>query len=110
MIVVADGDLARNEVSQRTGEPQALGFEPFSRYTFANADLLVNMVAFLADENGLVSTRVKEVKLRPLDKKKMESERTYWQLVNVVLPLLVILVLGVARHYWRKRKYASATV
>ena len=110
MIVVADGDLARNEVSQRTGEPQALGYEPFSRYTFANADLLVNMVAFLADENGLVSTRVKEVKLRPLDKKKMESERTYWQLVNVVLPLLVILALGVARHYWRKRKYASATV
>ncbi|MFN5170336.1 MAG: gliding motility-associated ABC transporter substrate-binding protein GldG [Cyclobacteriaceae bacterium] len=110
MVVVADGDLARNEISQRTGEPQPLGYEPFSRYTFANADLLVNTVAYLADENGLIASRAKEVKLRPLDKKKIESEKAFWQLVNVALPLLLVLVLGVVRHFWRKRRYASVTL
>ena len=110
MVVVADGDLARNEISQRTGEPQPLGYEPFSRYTFANADLLVNTVAYLADENGLIASRAKEVKLRPLDKKKIESEKAFWQLVNVALPLLLVLVLGVVRHFWRKRRYSSVTL
>src|SRR5690606_8465134 len=40
LIVVSDGDLARNEVNRRTGEPLPLGFEPFANYTFANQDLL----------------------------------------------------------------------
>lgn len=107
IIVIADGDLARNDVNPKTGNPQQLGFDPFSKYTFSNQDLLMNMVAFLADEKGLINVRNKEVKLRPLDKEKIRTSRTYWQAVNLAAPLLVLIFFGVVRAFWRKKKYAA---
>ncbi len=106
LIVVADGDLARNEINRRDGKPQTLGYDPVSQYTFANQDLLMNMVAYLTDENGLIHVRSKEVKIRPLDKEKIKNDRTYWQMVNIMLPLVVLIAFGFVRAYMRKLKYA----
>lgn len=107
LIVIADGDIARNDINPRTGQPQQLGLDPFSNYTFANQDLLQNIVAFLADEKGLINVRSKEVKIRPLDKEKIRTNRTYWQMINLILPLIVLVLFGIARAYFRKKKYAS---
>jgi len=106
MIVVADGDLVRNDVNPRDGNPQQLGLDPFSQYTFANQDLLMNMVAYLVDENGLIKARNKEVKVRPLDKEKVRVERAFWQFLNLGLPLIVLIIFGVIRSYWRKVRYS----
>ncbi len=106
IIIVADGDIARNDINPRENKPQQLGYDPFSRYTFANQDLLLNMVAYLTDENGLIKARNKEVKIRPLDKEKIRNERTYWQLVNLVLPLVVLVAMGLLLTYLRKARYA----
>jgi ABC-2 type transport system permease protein len=107
LIVIADGDLAANVVTPRTGQPQPLGFDPFTNYTFANRDLLMNAVAFLVDDNGMISARNKEVKIRPLDKNKIKDEHTQWQIVNVALPVLVMLLYGAGRAYWRKRRFGN---
>lgn len=107
IIVVADGDVARNDVNPRTGQPQQLGFDPISSYTFANENLLMNMVAYLVDENGLISSRSKEIKIRPLNKTKVQEERAFWQMVNLILPLLMLFAFGLIRTYFRKRKYSS---
>lgn len=105
IIVVADGDLARNDVNPRDQSPQPLGLDPFTQYTFSNQDLLLNMVAFLVDENGLIKARNKEVKVRPLDKGRVQNERIRWQVINLVSPLVVLVMFGLSRSYWRKRKY-----
>lgn len=105
IIVVADGDLARNDVNPRDRNPQPLGLDPFTQYTFSNQDLLMNMVAFLLDENGLIKARNKEVKVRPLDKGRIQTERIRWQMINLVSPLIALVMFGLARTYWRKRKY-----
>lgn len=107
LIVVADGDLARNETDPRTGQPLPLGLDPYTNYTFANGDLLMNMVAYLVDENGLIRARNKEIRLRPLDREQIAAEKLKWQLINLVLPLVVLAVFGVVRSYFRKRKFAS---
>jgi len=106
IIVVADGDLARNDVNPRDGNPQQLGLDPFSQYTFANQDLLMNMVAYLVDENGLIKARNKEVRVRPLDKEKVRVERAFWQFLNLGLPLIVLIIFGIIRSYWRSVKYS----
>jgi gliding-associated putative ABC transporter substrate-binding component GldG len=98
MIVVADGDIARNDVNPREGNPLPLGFDPITQYTFANQDLLMNMVAYLTDEGGLINARNKEVKIRPLDKEKIKNERNFWQVVNLVLPLVALLIFAMARN------------
>ena len=105
LIVVADGDIARNDVNPRDRNPQVLGYDPFTKYTFANQDLLLNMVAYLTDEGGLINARNKEVKIRPLDKEKIKDERNFWQVTNVGLPLVALLIFGMVRTYLRKLKY-----
>lgn len=107
IVVIADGDLVRNEVNPRSGQPQALGFDPFTNYTFANRDLVMNILAYLTNDNGLIQARSKEVKIRPLDKDKIVHDRLFWQVVNIGAPLLLLVLFGVARAYWRKNKFAK---
>ncbi len=106
LIVVSDGDVARNEVNTRTGQPQPLGFDPFNNYTFANQDLLLNMISFLIDENGLIRARNKEIKIRPLDREQASAEKIKWQIINLILPLVLLIIYGIVRFYWHKRKFA----
>ena len=107
LIVIADGDIARNDVNPRTGQPQSLGYDPFTKYTFANQDLLMNSLAFLTNENGLIRARNKEIKIRPLDRDKAQAELLKWRFINLVLPLLLLCGYGVIRSMLRKRRYAS---
>ncbi len=110
MIVVGDGDIARNEVSSRSGQSRELGFDAFSGYTFANKDLLMNMVAFLSDEGGLINARSKDIKIRPLDKERIKNERMMWQVINVALPVLLVIGIGMVKVFLRKRKYTRFVI
>lgn len=107
IILVADGDIAKNDVNPRENKPQQLGFDPLSRYTFANQDLLLNMVGYLTDENGLIKARNKEVKIRPLDKTKIRDNRSYWQVLNIALPLFILVAIGLLLTFLRKRTYTG---
>ena len=106
IVVISDGDFVRNEINSQTGEPRALAYDPVFNVTFANQDFMLNLISDLTQENGIINARTKELKIRPLNKARIDSEKTYWQTINLVLPILVMLVLGVLLTYYRKRKYA----
>jgi gliding-associated putative ABC transporter substrate-binding component GldG len=106
VIVIGDGDIFRNDINPRNRKPQQLGFDPFSEYVFANQDLLLNMIAFLADENGLITARNREVRLRPLNKEKIRTERAQWQMINLGAPIIFLVVFGALLRYLRWKKYA----
>ena len=106
MIVVADGDVARNDFQKSTGEIFPLGYDKYTKQTFANQTFLVNCVNYLLDDEGMLQLRSREVKLRLLDKKKINLHRTKWQVINVLLPFLVIICFAAIQFYIRKRKYA----
>jgi ABC-2 type transport system permease protein len=106
LIIFADGDLVRNDVNQRTNQPQQLGYDQFTRYTFANEQLLMNAVTYLVNTSGLITARNKEVKIRPLNKEKIRLEKTKWQFINLVVPILFIVAYGIVRAMLRKRKYS----
>ncbi|MFD2515257.1 gliding motility-associated ABC transporter substrate-binding protein GldG [Pontibacter locisalis] len=103
--VFSDGDLVRNEVNPRTGQAYELGFDRFNNITFANKELAMNTVHYLLDAEGLINVRNKEIQLRPLDKLRVREEKTYWQLLNLGAPILLLVLFGVARYYMRKRRY-----
>ncbi len=105
IIVFSDGDIPRNEIDKRNGQPLPLGYDQLSQQTFSNKDFVMNALAYLIDENGLISSRNKEITLRPLDKFRAQDEKLSWQLINMVLPVAVIIGFGMFRFWWRKRKY-----
>ena len=106
LVVIADGDVARNEINPRTGQAQPLGFDPLSNYTFANEDLLMNLMAWLTDETGLITVRDKEIRIRPLDRARATQEKTKWQALNLTLPVVIVVVFGVVRAWLRRKKFA----
>ncbi|HHB77640.1 MAG TPA: gliding motility-associated ABC transporter substrate-binding protein GldG [Saprospiraceae bacterium] len=108
MIVISDGDLIRNEADYRSNTSLPLGVNRFEKtgITYANKDFILNAVEYLLEDKGIISARSKDVKLRLLDTVKAEKEKTKWQLFNIVLPLVLLLIGGFLFNYLRKRRYA----
>lgn len=104
LVVIADGDLIRNELELEKGNPLALGVDPYSKTTYANEMLVMNLMDYLMDEDGLIETRAKEVKIRPLDRVKVRQERTKWQVINLVVPIVLLVLFGMVKIGWRKRQ------
>lgn len=106
MIVVADGDIATNQVSQQYG-PLPMGFNFYTNYTFSNKEFFDNCLEYLVNPSGILETRAKSYTLRLLDLKKVKEQKSTWQFVNIALPVLIIILFGFAYQQVRKRKYAT---
>lgn len=110
MIVVGDGDIIRNKVdSKNETYPLGLGFMPDGKEGFkykGNSEFLLNAVNYLCGDEALMNLRMRELKLRLLDKPKIQTERAKWQLINVVSPIFIILLFAFALIFIRKRKYS----
>ena len=107
LIVFSDGDLIINELDPESGEPLALGVEPFTKTTYANEQFILNILDYMVDDLGLIETRSREVKIRPLDKVKLKNERTRMQIINLVLPIILILLIGGSKWYIRRNMFAK---
>ena len=107
MIVVADGDIIRNQIDIRRKMPLALGFDQFTGNTYANKEFIENCISYLVDGEGLIDIRSRELKIRLLDTAKIAKERTKWQLVNTLVPIGSIIALGFVMAFIRKRKYSK---
>jgi len=107
MIVVADGDVARNDVQRSNGQVFPLGFDRNTQYIYGNKTFLLNCMNYLLDDQAMLQLRAREVKLRLLDKEKVSAGRSKWQLINIGLPLVSIAVLAFIQAWWRQRKYSK---
>lgn len=105
MLVIADGDVIKNQVTR--GRPQDLGFDIATKRQYGNKEFLLNSVNYLLDNNGLINIRSKELKLAFLNTEKVIAEKSYWQLINIGLPLAILAIFGVVFAYIRKRKFAK---
>lgn len=110
IIVVADGDMILN-AADKNG-PLPMGINRYTsgtqyEYQFANKDFLQNCLDYLINPSGLAEAKAKDYTLRLLDTKKIEAEKTTWQLVNIALPILLVFLFAVIYQWWRKRKYTK---
>ena len=107
MIVISDGDVIRNDIQYATLTPSPLGYDKYMKKTFANKTFILNCVNYLCDGADFLNLRSRDVQLRTLDRKKIKNESGKWKTINVVVPILSIVVLGIILIWLRKRKYTS---
>jgi gliding-associated putative ABC transporter substrate-binding component GldG len=105
MLVVADGDIAANSFDTKNQVPNPLGYNAFMKYTFANKDFMMNAIEYMLDDKGVIEARSKEVKLRLLDDVRLKKEKTFWQFINVAIPLILVALFGLIFNYLRKKRY-----
>jgi len=104
MIVIADGDFITSERNPN-GETLPTGFYRPTKETFANQQFLMNSIEYLLDNKGLLDSRTREVKLRLLDSGRVKANKSFWQLLNIVLPILLVLVFGGIYNFLRRRRF-----
>ena len=105
MIVIADGDLIKNQL--RNGQPLELGYDKWTNSSYGNKEFLINCTNFLLDDTGLINIRNKKVTIPVLDVEKIAEKRTKWQLLNIGLPVALTLLFGLGFGYFRKHKYSA---
>ena len=105
MIVIADGDIAKNEVNAQ-GQPLTLGYYRFTGEYFGNKDFLLNSIDYLTGFTKHLETRSKTVKLRLLNNEKVKAERLKWQLINTLVPIGLLISFGLLFNFIRNRKFA----
>ena len=106
-IFLSDADIIKNDVNEERGEFFALGYDKYTRRIYANKDFLLNCVNYLLDDSGLLEVRAKEFKIRLLDRTKTTKEKNKWQVINIVLPILFIVILGFALMFTRKKLFGK---
>ena len=108
MIFISDGALIANKVTFSGGKyiPLPLGYDKVTNITYGNKEFLVNSINYLCDDSGLMLLRSRTMQMRLLDKVKLREEKTFWQLVNVLLPVLISLSGGLAFSFMRRRRYS----
>lgn len=104
MIVISDGDIGKNQILK--GQPFDLARDKWTNQQFGNKDFLLNAVDYLLDDAGLLKLRNKSLKIKMLDKQKAYKERTFWQFLNLILPLILLFAFGLTFNFLRKRKYS----
>ena len=111
MIVIGDGDLIRNQVSS-DGKVYPLGYDKFASkqfsapVEFANKKFFLNCVDYLCDDNNLIEVRSKEVILRLLDKGKIKKDKLFWQSLNMIFPIFMIMIFGLLNAFYRRKRWA----
>ena len=110
IIVVGDGDMVLNSVVK--GNPIPMGMNVYTYGTqaqvpFANKDFLQNCLDYLVNENGLSEAKAKDYVVRLLDNKKTEEQKTFWQIINIAVPIIIVLLFAIVFQWLRKRKYTK---
>ena len=105
MVVVSDGDIIKNQMDR--GRPLELGFDKWTNTFYGNKEFLLNTVNYLLDDNGLINIRSKKIAIPFLDPQKTAEKRGQWQMLNLLLPLVLLALFGIIFFYFRKKKYTQ---
>ncbi|MFC4872668.1 gliding motility-associated ABC transporter substrate-binding protein GldG [Negadavirga shengliensis] len=108
IVVAGDGNLVKSLIDPQYHEPMPLGLDPYTDAVSSNREFLQNAMQYLTDPDGIIATRNKQFKIRPLNRIKARNQQTFWQVINILLPVAIIVAGGSIRMYIRKRKYTGS--
>ncbi len=107
VLVIGDSDVFQSQRSLADGSPLSIGEDPFNQITYANRLFLRNLVQYLNDPEGIIMTRTRSFKIRPLNKVKVAEQKSFWQLINVAGPVVLLVIIGALVSMNRRRVYSK---
>lgn len=107
MIVISDGDIIKNFVNRETKQIMPLGYDRYTREFYGNKDFIMNCINYLCEDSGMMTARNRSFKIRLLDKVKVKAEKTKWQFINTIIPLLLLVAFGFIWNFIRKKKFTK---
>jgi ABC-type uncharacterized transport system involved in gliding motility auxiliary subunit len=93
-----------NQVSDKIG-PLPMGTNKYTKVGYANKDFFLTCSEYLANNDNVLEAKAKDYTLRLLDVKKVEEQKSSWQLINILVPVILVCLFAVFYQWLRKRKY-----
>jgi gliding-associated putative ABC transporter substrate-binding component GldG len=103
-VFISDGDVIKNQI--QSGKPLELGFDRYTGLTYGNKTFLLNTVNYMLGDEDLVKIRSKSIQLDALDLNQLEDQKLNWQIFNLLIPVLSVLIFGGLFIWRRKKKYS----
>lgn len=109
MIVVSDGDVARNNIQSTPDGLMYLpvGYDRVTQQMHGNRDFVVNSLLYLTDDEGIMSLRRRQLGLRLLNRVSAEQSYALYATLNTVLPLVLFALLGLLFILLNRKRYAK---
>lgn len=107
MIVVADGDIIRNQLHYAQGYPLALGYDQWTEQTFGNKKFILNAIDYLTEGSELITIRSRELQLRMLDNTYLKNNQMKWKVINVAIPPLLVIIFGIIYFFIRRKRFTA---
>ena len=104
ILVVADGDIIKNDIDSKNNIPLELGFDKWTSKYYDNKSFLQNALNYLLDDTEFLSLRNKKVQLAFLDKQKVAESVNSWQIKVFVYPLLLLILVMLSVLYFYRKK------
>ncbi|WP_158859646.1 gliding motility-associated ABC transporter substrate-binding protein GldG [Lunatibacter salilacus] len=105
VMVVGDGSFIKSMSDPVSGETLPLGQDPIGELQLANREFLQHTMQYLSDPDGIIASRTKQFQIRPLNRVKVTNQKTFWQFINIGMPIFLIIAIGWGGQVWRKRRY-----
>ena len=103
MIIISDGYFINNQFFK--GNKLPVGFDKHTGKQYGNGDFILNCIDYLLDNEVFIKIRSKNIDLRLLNTQKIKSEKQYWQILNILIPIIFVLIIGLTLFVVRKRKH-----
>ena len=114
IIIVSDGDIVLNDVV-KGNQPIPMGMNPYTfgsqrEFPFANRDFVKNSLEYLIDMSNLSESKSKDYTVRLLDTKRVNNEEQKWQLINILIPAIFVILFGLIFQAIRKKKFTTGKI
>ena len=107
LLVVGDSECTLSEKHPRTEEWLDIGMYWPERMQYGNLDFLLQALEYFFEEEGVILSRNRRIKYRPLNKSRITASKSWWQGINLLFPLGCVALIGLVRMLWRRKCYAS---
>jgi ABC-2 type transport system permease protein len=74
---------------------------------FGNGNFVLNAINYLAGDEQWLELRNRQLTLRLLDKVKVAEQRLQWQLINMLVPLLLLITFSAVYQLVRRKHYVK---
>lgn len=105
MIVISDGDIIKNAFNYRQNYPYPLGYDKYTNTMYANKTFILNAINYLCGDEDYMESRSREIKIRKLNVAQIKENRLAYQVINIVVPIVIVIIGGVAILLIRKNRY-----
>jgi gliding-associated putative ABC transporter substrate-binding component GldG len=74
---------------------------------FGNQEFFQNLADYMLGDHSVIDIRSRQIDIHAIDKEKIKSDATFYKIMNLLLPVVLVLLFALVMSYIRKRKYVQ---